>query len=59
MIYKKEYDSLDFICMLCGWTGKGIAFVNNNSNQIYRVQDLRCPDCFSYCCCLLTNTNMK
>lgn len=53
LIYKKKYDDQDFICMQCGWTGKGSDLVNNNTNNIYRIQDLQCPRDLSYSCILI------
>lgn len=52
LIYKKSHDNKDFICVQCGWSGKGKDLVNNNSNKIYRIQDLQCPRDLSYSCIL-------
>lgn len=57
LIYKKMYDNQDFICVQCGWTGKGHDLVNNNSNKIYRIRDLQCPKDLSYSCTLLNSNS--
>lgn len=53
LIYKKTHDNQEFICMQCGWSGKGYDLVNNNSNKIYRIRDLQCPRDLSYSCILV------
>ena len=41
-----KYESMEFTCNQCGWTGKGTELSNGDFSEASFIGDLDCPKCF-------------